>query len=208
MAGEVPFGQETAWVTPLPSPTVGGGGVSSITFSTHIAASPARCLEVALDPARYPEWNKFCRSAVIEKPAPASAIEGLDASLAFLTKGDGVAKEGLLLLGTEFCFKVYLDEDSENGRDTHLVVTVLEEIVHEGRKGFRVAWATRGGNWVQHAERTQDFIESADGKGTDYYNKETFYGVVSYAIKPFVGAKLVRALDLWRDGLKCEAEKS
>lgn len=27
-------------------------------------------------------------------------------------------------------------------------------------------------------------------------------------IKPFVGTKLIQALDLWKDGLKAEAEKN
>ncbi|KAJ1330837.1 hypothetical protein MN608_04293 [Microdochium nivale] len=207
MAGEVPLNQQGAWVAPLPTTTIGSGGVSSIVFSTHIAASPARCLEVALDTARYPAWNRFTRSVVIEKPAPAAAAAGLDPSLGFLTAHEGGARDDLLLPGTEFCFKVYLDENSDKSSDTHLVVTVLKPIVHEGRKGFRVAWAIKGGNWLSNAERTQDFVESADGKGTDYFNKETFFGAVAYAIKPFAGAKLIRGLELWRDGLKAEAEK-
>ncbi|KAH7020718.1 uncharacterized protein B0I36DRAFT_387587 [Microdochium trichocladiopsis] len=153
MAGEVPFNQQGAWVSPaLPGPTVGGGGVATVVFSTQIAASPARCLEVGLDSARYPAWNKFIRNAIIEESANPAVVDTLDVSLKFLGEG--------------------------------------------------------GGNWLQNAERTQDFIESADGTGTDYFNKETFSGPLSYLIKPFVGTKLINALELWKDGLKAEAEKN
>ena len=54
-------------------------------------------------------------------------------------------------------------------------------------------------------ERTQDFVEAADG-GTEYYSNETFYGPMAYVIKAVVGSKLLKALDLWMSGLKSEAE--
>ena len=143
MAGEVPLNQQGTWVSPtLPGPTVGSGGVATVVFSTQIAASPARCLEVALDSARYPAWNKFIRKAIIEEEADPAVVDTLDASLKFL--GEGGVRDSLLLPGTRACFMSYMDPDSDSCNKVHLVVTVLKEITHEGRKGFRVAWAMQG----------------------------------------------------------------
>lgn len=143
MAGEVALDQQGTWVSPaLPSPTIGGGGVATVVFSTRIAASPARCLEVALDSARYPAWNRFIRKAVIEEAADPAVVDNLDASLKFL--GEGGVREGLLLPGTRTCFMSYMDPHSDSCNEVHLVVTVLKDITHEGRKGFRVAWAMQG----------------------------------------------------------------
>ncbi|KAH7021502.1 uncharacterized protein B0I36DRAFT_435293 [Microdochium trichocladiopsis] len=202
MAGEVPRNQDCTFVAPLAQPTRGAGGVSSLIFSTHIAASPEKCLEIVLDSSAYPTWNKLVRQATVEKQSPATATD-LGDSLGFLLAS---GKQDMLLPGADFVFNAYLDPDSDSFRSTRLEVTVLKEIVHEGRKGFRVSWAMTEGTWLQHVERTQDFVE-APGGGTDYYNMETFYGPVSYLIKPIVGTKLLKALGLWKDGLKAEAER-
>ena len=62
--------------------------------------------------------------------------------------------------------------------------------------------------WYLRAERTQELLESADGKGTDYYNYETFYGPVSYMIYWLVGPKLAGGLQLWMDGLKAQVAEN
>jgi len=204
MAGVVPSNQACAWVPALPQPTLGNGGVYSVTMSTHIAASPATCLQVTLEAANYPKWNKFVREVVINKAAPSSSLRDLDPALGFLA-GTGTQADKMLLPGTETTFKAYVDQNSDSVNNTHLVVTELKEFEHEGRKGFRVAWAQKGRSWFQDVERTQDFVEAADG-GTEYYSNETFYGPMAYVIKAVVGNKLLKALDLWMSGLKSEAE--
>lgn len=143
MAGLVPPNQACTWVPALPQPTLGAGGVHSVTMSTHIAASPAKCLQVTLDSVNYPKWNKFVREVEINKAAPSSVLDGLDASLRFLA--DARAETGKMLLpGADATFKAYIDPNSDWVNKVHLVVTELKEIEHEGRKGFRVAWAQRG----------------------------------------------------------------
>jgi hypothetical protein len=219
MAGEIPLNQQCTFVRPLAQPTLGDSGVASIIYSTHIAAPPLQCLQLVLDGSNYHKWNKFVPRVVMQQHFTSDTAT-LPSSLSHLA-----FQADQLLPGTEFCFEVHMDLENESSRLTHLVGSVLQEIEHDGRKGLRVAWRSQGvslldlifqcqlhtdpypiqNNWFLRAERTQDFILSEDG-GTDYYNKETFYGPVAYGIQFLVGDSLKKALEAWKDGLKEEAE--
>lgn len=204
--GQAPtFAAET-----IPTPSYGPGGSSTAIFSTVIAAPPAACLAVVLDPSTYPSWNRWIPRAVVEKAAPASALDEVPAALApHLNAAAAADKTGLLLLGAEFYFEVHMDPDSTSSRNTHLEITRLEEFVRgeggDGRKGLRVAWKTRGDPWHVRAERVQEFVEDGKG-GCEYYNYETFYGVLGWTVRTFVAGPLSNGLRLWMEGVKKEAE--
>ncbi|KAK7914474.1 hypothetical protein PG985_012177 [Apiospora marii] len=205
---EIPLGQAPTFAAEtIPTPTYGPGGSSTAILSTAIAAPPAACLAVVLDPSTYPSWNKWIPRAVVETPAPASALDEVPAALAphLAAAADGP----LLLLGTRFYFEVHMDPDSASSRTTHLEVTRLEEFVREdggqGRKGLRVAWKTQGDPWHVRAERVQEFVEDGQG-GCEYYNYETFYGVLGWTVRAFVAGPLSNGLRLWMEGVKKEAE--
>lgn len=75
------------------------------------------------------------------------------------------------------------------------------------RKGWRVAWKTRGmPGMLLRSERVQDFLEAEDGDGTDYVCWETFYGFIAPILRLAIGAKLERGFGTWMDDLKSRAE--
>ena len=57
----------------LGSLSYGAGGWATAIFSTTVAAPPATCLEVVLDPAGYGRWNRWIPRVGVDTPAPASA---------------------------------------------------------------------------------------------------------------------------------------
>lgn len=75
------------------------------------------------------------------------------------------------------------------------------------RKGWRVAWKTRGmPGMMLRSERVQDFFEAEDGSETDYVCWETFYGILAPVVRLSVGAKLERGFGAWTDDLKARVE--
>lgn len=211
---EIPLGQAPTFAAEtIPTPKYGPGGSSTAIFSTAIAAPPAACLMVVLDTSTYPSWNKWIPRAVVETPAPASALDEVPAALAphLNAAADDKTRGRLLLLGARFYFEVHMDPHSASSRTTHLEVTQLEEFVRggeggeEGRKGLRVAWKTRGDPWHVRAERVQEFVDDGRG-GCEYYNYETFYGVLGWTVRTFVAGPLGNGLRLWMEGVKKEAE--
>jgi hypothetical protein len=46
--------------------------------------------------------------------------------------------------GVELCFECHIDPESTDFCPSHLVASVLEEIVHEGRNSIRVSWKMQG----------------------------------------------------------------
>ncbi|KAI9147024.1 hypothetical protein HJFPF1_13055 [Paramyrothecium foliicola] len=198
-SSEVPLNTQCTFVKPLPQPTLGNKGSASIVNSTHIAAPPLKCLEIVLDTNAYPKWNRFARRVVIERQSTATSAD-LPASLSHLASG-----KDQLLPGAEFIFECHMDIESDASRNVDLMVTLLQDIIHEGRPGFRVSWKTHKNNWLVNAERTQDFILASDG-GTEYYNKETFYGLIGHAFQWLIGSNLKKSVDSWKDTLKKEAE--
>ncbi|KAK8061359.1 hypothetical protein PG994_007725 [Apiospora phragmitis] len=212
---EIPLGQAPTFAAEtIPTPTYGPGGSSTAILSTAIAAPPATCLAVVLDPSTYPSWGKWIPRAVLETPAPASAVDEVPAALApHLAPAEDRA--GLLLRGARFCFDVHMDQDSASARKTRLEVTRLEEFVreekedgsgdHTKKKGLRVAWKTQGDPWHVRAERVQEFVEDGQG-GCEYYSYETFHGVLGWTVRLFVAGQLGEGLRQWMEGLKDEAE--
>ncbi|KAI0018086.1 hypothetical protein F4780DRAFT_560743 [Xylariomycetidae sp. FL0641] len=172
--------QEPRWTAVKAQPTLGEGGSATLACAATIAAPPEACVEVVLDAANYPSWNRWVQKVVVHSSEP-----------------------GLLRLGSEFDFQVHMDPDSAGYNTTGLVLTVLDRGYQDrdGRSGVRVAWKTRGDAWYMRAERTQEFVRDADGN-TAYSCYETFYGPVSWLVKTLVGAKLVRGYKLWVSGLK------
>ncbi|KAK8075039.1 hypothetical protein PG997_009702 [Apiospora hydei] len=210
---EIPLGQAPTFAAEtIPTPTYGPGGSSTAIFSTTIAAPPATCLAVALDTSTYPSWGQWIPRAVVETPAPASALDAVPAALAPMLPTDKDKRAGLLLLGAQFYFEVHMDPDSASSRKTYLEVTRLEEFVRDAdgggggeKKGIRVAWKTQGDPWHVRAERVQEFVDDGKG-GCEYYNYETFHGALAWAIRRFVAGQLSNGLRLWMEGLKKEAE--
>ncbi|KAF2993948.1 hypothetical protein E8E14_001598 [Neopestalotiopsis sp. 37M] len=217
MADQIPLNQAPVFVAAIPTPTLGGGGSGSAVFSTTIAATPAKCLEIVLNPATYPSWNKWVPRVVVtsepsSEPSTTPAPPGLPESLAQLA----TSQQPLLSPGTKFYFEVHMDPDSASFRKTDLEVTVLEEFERGGsgdgegrvggrRKGWRVVWKTQGNPWYLRAERVQEFLEDGAG-GCLYINYETFYGPLTFAVKTFAGKQLMAGLTLWMNGLKAAAE--
>ncbi|KAI0125267.1 hypothetical protein BJ170DRAFT_686131 [Xylariales sp. AK1849] len=203
MAADIPLNQVPTFVAPVSTRTLGGGGSASVIFSTLIAASPATCLEIMLDPATYPSWNKWVPRVVVvvdADAAPSASSSTAPASLAHVA-----SKPGQILPETKFYMEVHMNPDSASFNKTDLVVTALEDFERDGRKGLRVAWKTQGDPWYLRAERVQEFLETADG-GSEYRSYETFFGPLTWAVKTFVGRQLLGGLTLWMDGLKEAAE--
>ncbi|RYO90111.1 hypothetical protein DL766_002491 [Monosporascus sp. MC13-8B] len=208
MAETIPPNQEPKWAdSPLASPTYGVGGKATIVSSATIAAPPATCVEITLDPGTYPSWNKFVPRVTVQSPPSRPLPESTPPAVAqFLKESPG---RQLLFLGTRFRFEVHMDPDSASGgriQHTDLEVSVLEEFERGGKKGLRVAWKIHGDLWYLKAERTQEFLERPDG-GCDYVGYETFYGPLTWLVKRFAGPSLLRGFMLWMDGLKKAAEE-
>jgi hypothetical protein len=200
MATSIPANQTPKFVPPIPTPSYGGGGSATVVLSSAIAASPATCVEVVLDPTTYPAWNRWIPRVVVDS-APPVASSDMPPALVHLA-----SRQGNLLPRTQFSFEVHMNPDSESFNKTDLEVSLLEEFERDGRKGLRVAWKTQGDPWYLRAERVQEFLQSESGGGCDYTSYETFHGPLTWVVKTFVGKALERGLALWMKGLKAEAE--
>lgn len=208
MAESIPPNQEPKWAdSPLASPTYRAGGKATIICSAAIAAPPAMCLEITLDPVTYPSWNKFVPRVTVQSSPPPPPPESTPSAVAQLLKES--PDRQLLLLGTRFREEVHLRPDSASGQriqNTDLEISALEEFERGGAKGLRVAWKMQGDPWYLKAERTQEFLERPDG-GCDYVCYETFYGPVTWLVRRFVGPPVLRGFGLWMEGLKKAAEE-
>jgi hypothetical protein len=203
MSTSISIPQSPTFVPPLPQPTYGAGGSFTVVFGMTIDASPVRCLEVVLVPSTYPSWNKWIPRCVVHAaPTPDVSAKSLPASLQHLAYHPET-----LTPGTRFHFEVHMNPDSPSFNRTDLVVRTIEQFQQDGRKGIRVSWTTAGDPWYLKAERTQEFLETADGASCEYRNYETFYGPVAFAVKLFVGGQLQNGLALWMSGLKEAVEE-
>ncbi|RYP07752.1 hypothetical protein DL764_002324 [Monosporascus ibericus] len=208
MTETIPPNQESKWAdSPLPSPTYGAGGKATIICSAAIAAPPAACLEITLDPATYPSWNKFVPRVTVQSSPPPPLPESTPSAVAQLLE-DSPDRQ-LLLLGTRFRFEAHLQPDSASGgltRNTDLEISALEEFERGGAKGLRVVWKMQGDPWYLKAERIQEFLGRPDGR-CDYVCYETFYGPMTWLVRRFAGPLMVRGFGLWTQGLKKAAEE-
>ncbi|KAK5660693.1 hypothetical protein OQA88_12057 [Cercophora sp. LCS_1] len=164
----------TGSLPPIATPTHGAPTIGSFTIATssHIDASPLRCVEAILDAASYPKWNTFCRSCkIISQPTTPQTHTSLPSG------------DEYLRLGTRFTFDVHLDPSSPpgtTGRPQSMEVTILEPIDEPSRKGWRVAWkllpTAMMPEWALRTERIQEFVETDGGKGTDYVEPSMHLG--------------------------------
>ena len=84
-----------------------------------------------------------------------------------------------------------------------LVMTTLEEILDEGRKGWRVVWLGKNyPDWALRSERVHEIYERDGEEGTVYDVYETFSGPLAWAVRVFVGEMLVRRFGQWNGELK------
>lgn len=196
---EIPANQDPKFVAPIATPTLGGGGSATVVLSRTIAASPAVCLEIMLDPATYPDWNRWIPRVVVESAPPVPSAD-MPPALVHLA-----SRQGYLLPRTRFAFEVHMNPDSASFNRTDLEVSLLEAFERDGRQGLRVAWKSQGDPWYLRAERVQEFLENASG-GCEYSSYETFHGPLTWVVKTFVGRQLEGGLRLWVSGLKDAAE--
>jgi hypothetical protein len=192
-------------VPPIAVPTHGNGGTFSILTKTIIPAAPAEVLSLVRDTNTWPQWNSFCPAAVISpRKYPVPECEDIN-----LPTG----KEGWLEVGSEVTIDVHLSGDglvegSKRSRTQAIVITKLERISEENKKGYRIAWKAVGfSHWQLHSERVMEMIEVEGGSKTDYvcwesmsldsmskkYTNSTtaFGGMLGSMVKMMVGAQLV-----------------
>jgi hypothetical protein len=155
---------------------------------TRVAAQPKAVLDVIRNTNAWSEWNSFCpRCVVSSSPGQDSndRIEGLERG-----------QKGWLELGTVANIEVFMSGEGlvagkKKSRDQGIVITVLEAIEEEGRRGWRIAWKSTGwSHWQLHSERVMEFVE-VDGGVTEYDCWETFGGLLGGAVKATVGTTLV-----------------
>ncbi|KAI1841321.1 hypothetical protein JX265_007919 [Neoarthrinium moseri] len=193
--------QQAKCVSPINVPTHGATGVFSVACSTAISASPIACLENVLNLAGYPSWNTFIpRASITEAP---STVQ-LDPDLQRFAEAPQHAYPGV---------KMRFEAVMTPGKaptSTDLEVTVLEPIVKEGCKGYRVAWKMLGmPHFLLHTERVQEFVQETNSDGsveTQYYCWETFGGLLAYLMKYTLGGQLEDGFNRWMNGLKKVAE--
>lgn len=189
----------TISLAPIATPTHGSGGSLSVACSGRIAAPPETCLAVLLNTAQYVQWNRFVPRVTILKEAPASPAAP-------------AAGPGFLALGTEMEFEVHMDLADKAGRSTQkarVVVSALDRVEEDGRKGWRVAWRTAPGGLLPFAlwtERIQDLMDDGEG-GTLYVCWETFYGLLTPVVRFVIGKQLEGGFAAWMGGLREQAEK-
>ncbi|KAK3363392.1 hypothetical protein B0T25DRAFT_39574 [Lasiosphaeria hispida] len=200
--GPPPIPHNTAAILsllPIPTPSYGSGGIFTAACSTRIAASPRQVLDIIRDVADYPAWNSFVRSVTIDAQAPCTPEADLPR----------------LNLGTLFTLHVFMNASAPPtaaGRPTPEELSVLEPInepadaggAYPARKGWRIAWRARPTlltpEWALRCERVAELIEivGADGADgaveTEYFNWETFYGVLPPVVKLAVGGKVADGL--------------
>jgi hypothetical protein len=219
---------------PVPTPTHGPGGSFTVACGTRIAATPATCLAVILDAASYPRWNRFCRSCNIDAGGGDEGTLAPGTQFTFdvhmdldeeVDDGDDGEEAGGQTSGRDIrgrATKLEIskldaigDREEEGGDDDDdgyafaapSLVLGDSAVAARGRKGWRVAWKTRGmPGMLLRSERVQDFLGTEDGHETDYVCWETFYGLLAPIVRLAVGAKLENGFGAWMDDLKARAE--
>lgn len=84
-----------------------------------------------------------------------------------------------------------------------LLMTTLDEIVDEGRKGWRAVWLGKNyPDWALRSERVHEIYERDGEEGTVYECYETFSGPLAWMVRVFVGGMLVRRFRQWNGDLK------
>lgn len=92
-------------------------------------------------------------------------------------------------------------------RDTHILVTIIEELT-DGRNGYRVAWKAPGWSaWILRGERVQEIVDLGSGK-TQYKTWETFGGPLAYVIRALYKEDLISRFLDWSNDLKGYVEGS
>lgn len=175
---------------PIPVPSYPTGGVFSVLASTDIHASPSAILDALLDLASYPKWNTFApRATVISTPSSSPTNES----------------NTRLQVGTALKLEVCMKGPGTARRDTHLLITIIEEL-RDGRNGYRVAWKALGWNaWLLCGERVQEMVDLGSGK-TQYKTWETFGGPLAYVIRALYKGDLVSRFHDWSNDLKGHVE--
>ena len=84
-----------------------------------------------------------------------------------------------------------------------LLMTTLEEISDEGRKGWRVVWLGKNyPDWALRSERVHDIFERVGEEGTVYDVYETFSGPLAWVVRVLLGGTLVKRFGQWNGELK------
>lgn len=203
----IPLNQPGQCGGPIPVPTQGFGTFPgfSVSCSTIMCATPLKCLEADLNTAEYPSWNTSWLRVTITHSPPS---EGVNLGAAELQRVVGLP--GYLHAGIKMTSEVHKTPGDGPPTMAKLEVSVLERFVKAGRTGYRVAWKGVGiPFFLFHMERVQEFVETEiDGKVvTEYYCWETFGGLLSYAVRWFMGQQLEEGFMRWMKELKAVAEK-
>ncbi|KAK0729935.1 hypothetical protein B0H67DRAFT_638497 [Lasiosphaeris hirsuta] len=180
----------TLSLPPIPTPSYGLGGFFTAACSTRIAAS-------------------FVRSVGIDSQPPCTPEADLPR----------------LNLGTLLTLHVFMDASAPPtaaGRPTPEELSVLEPIdepaaadgAYPARKGWRIAWRARPTPltpvWALRCERVTELIEVVGPDGgveTEYFNWETFHGVLAPVVKLAVGEKMRDGFGRSMEELKRWAEE-
>ncbi len=84
-----------------------------------------------------------------------------------------------------------------------LLMTTLQEISDDRRKGWRVVWLGKMyPDWALRSERVHEIYEREGEEGTVYNVYETFSGPLAWTVRVFMGGTLVRRFGQWNRELK------
>lgn len=196
-------------VSPISVPTYGSGGSFAVLARTHISASPSTCLSLIRDTPNWKKWNTFCPSITLSP----KALPPLASSDPAMPTGN----EGWLELGTSGSIDVFMSGDGltpgrKRSRTQGMIVTVLEPIMENEKKGYRLAWKGTGfSHWQLHSERVMEFISNTleNGEdGTEFSCWETFGGVLAPVVKATYGGTLVERFGDYQRDVKAFLESS
>jgi len=103
-----------------------------------------------------------------------------------------------------------LIEGRKRSRTQGMIVTHLEPILEEGKKGYRIAWKGSGwAHWQLHSERVMEFVEVELGEGemgTEFSCWETFGGILGPVVKAVAGEQLVERFGDYQRDVKAYLE--
>ena len=176
----------SAMTDPIPVPSYPSGGVFTVLAGTTIHASPSAILDALLDLASYPKWNTFIpHVTVISTPSSTSTNES------------GTR----LRVGTVLKFDVYMKGPGTARRDSHSLVTIIEEL-KDGRRGYRIAWKVLDlSAWLLRGERVQEIVDLGSGN-TQYKTWETFGGPLAYMVRALYKEDMISRFRDWSNELK------
>ena len=97
-----------------------------------------------------------------------------------------------------------------------MIVTVLEPITENQKKGYRIAWkGTTFSHWQLHSERVMEFLSTTltlengeEGEGTEFSCWETFGGILAPVVKATYGNTLVERFGDYQRDVKAFLESS